>query len=87
MRKFRSAVALTVLTAALSVSGFAIAKARRRRPRSRQRGKVVSDDPANHDLNDDKGARARRADDAATHDVNDDKGQDDPATHDARSAA
>jgi hypothetical protein len=40
-------------------------------PAPRQRGKVVSDDPANHDLNDDKGARARRADDPATHDVND----------------
>jgi hypothetical protein len=33
-------------------------------PAPRQRGKVVSDDPANHDLNDDKGQ-----DDLATHDA------------------
>jgi len=37
----------------------------------------AEDDPATHDVGDDKGT-----DDPATHDVGDDKGTDDPATHD-----
>jgi hypothetical protein len=36
-----------------------------------------ADDPANHDVGDDRGV-----DDPATHDVGDDRGADDPATHD-----